>query len=349
MEGMNEINNSRISPAAMTIIVGGCLVLIIFGLRVLSFFINIAFLAVIITITLTPMVNWLKKKGWPRGLATAATVVLLLIGALIVLFFLMHSFGDLGSSLSTIHDQIVVKMNSIDTALAKFGIDARSVTSTVANLVLQGVKIASGLIEAAISFLSTIGLAVVAAIFMLFEEENFTRGFAGKFGSNMSFGKNLNQFMGSVRAFIVVTTLVGLVGGAVIGVALYLIGVPNPIAWGVMFWLLNYIPYVGLWLALIPPTILASLTLGSPYGLAVILIYVVVSNVIKVFLLPKVMGDKVDTTMTLGLLSIFFWGVVLGVFGMLLAYPYTLLVRDLLLTNTSETWLVDIMKKGDSG
>jgi AI-2 transport protein TqsA len=334
---MNDINNSRFSPAAMTIIVGGCLVLIIFGLRVLSFFVNIAFLAVIITITVTPLVNRLKKKGWPRGLATAATVGLLLIGALIVLFFL-----------STIHDQIVVKMNSIDTALAKFGIDAHAVTSTVANLVLQVVKIASGLIETAISFLSILALAVVAAIFMLFEEENFTRGLAGKFGSNITFEKNLNQFMESVRAFIVVTTLVGLVGGAVIGVALYLLGVPNPIAWGVMFWLLNYIPYVGLWLALIPPTILASITLGSPYGLVVILIYVVVSNVIKMFLLPKVMGDKVDTTMTLGLLSIFFWGVVLGVFGMLLAYPYTLLVRDVLLTNTSETWLVDIMKKGDS-
>ena len=118
-----------------------------------------------------------------------------------------------------------------------------------------------------------------------------------------------------------------LVGGAVIALGLYLLRVPSPIAWGVMFWLLNYIPYVGFWLALIPPAILAAVTLGSPYGLMVVILYFVVNNVIKVILLPKVMGDKVDTSMTLGLLGIFFWGVVLGVFGMLLAYPYTLLVR----------------------
>jgi AI-2 transport protein TqsA len=346
---VNGSNSSRFSSVAVTILVGGSLVLIIIGLRLLSFFVNTAFLAVIITITLTPLLNWLIRKGWPRGLATFATILLLMIGALVVLFFLVRSIGELSISLTTIREWISTKATVLDSLLPSLGVSEQGLISALRNLLLEAARSALNLIETLGSYLAVVALAVVAAMFMLFEAPNFTRRFTDKFGSNLNLQKNLNQFIVSTRNFIIVTTLIGLVGGVVISVALYILKVPHPITWGVLFWLLNYIPYLGVWLALIPPAFLAAITLGTPYGLVVIVIYLLVSNVIKVFIIPKFMGDKVNTSMTLGFLGIFFWGVVLGVFGMLLAYPYTLLVRDLLLTNTDETWLVDLMKKADSG
>jgi AI-2 transport protein TqsA len=261
--GVNDIHTSRFSPAAVTIIVGGSLVLIIFGLRLLAFFVNTAFLAVIITITLTPLVNWLMRKGWPRSLATASTILLLLVVTVIMFFLLVHSFGELSITATAINEQISAKMDSAGPVLARLGIDQQGISSAVVNVVHQGVKIVSSILETIISFLSIIALAVVAAMFMLFEAPSFTRGFAGKFGSNQNLQKNLGQFVSGTRNFIAVTTLVGLLGGAIIAGALYLLKVPNPIAWGVIFWLLNYIPYVGFWLAVIPPALLAGISLGS--------------------------------------------------------------------------------------
>jgi predicted PurR-regulated permease PerM len=59
------------------------------------------------------------------------------------------------------------------------------------------------------------------------------------------------------------------------------------------------------------------------------------------------MAEKVDTSMTVGFLGIFFLGAVLGIFGVLLAYPYTLLVRDVFLTSSNESWLAEFMRKGN--
>jgi predicted PurR-regulated permease PerM len=343
---MTESNRNHFSPVARTILVGGALVLLILGLKSMAFFWNTAFLAIVITITLAPVASWLKKKGLPGGLATGLTILMLLMGVVLIVLLLLYSADQLLESMPEYRDAIAQQLAASDSWFAQ-QLDTSGLTESAARLNESTSQAITEELNNLGELLSIIGLAVVASIFMLFEAANFSKRFAGKFGSNQQLLDNLTGFMESTRSFIAVTTLLGITQGTIIAIGLYFIGVPYPIIWGVLFWLLNYIPYLGIWLSVIPPTILAWATLGSTYALLVLVLYGVVSNVFKLFILPKVMGDKIDTSMTVGFLGIFFWGWVLGVIGMLLAYPYTLFVRDVLLTTTQETWLVDLMKKGE--
>jgi len=342
---MNQPVSNHFSPVARTILVGGAIVLIILGLKTMAFFWNTAFLAVIITVTLIPLVNWLKSKGLSSGLAALTTVLVLLVVAILVVLLLIYSVGNLIDVFPSYADATSQKFAAITTWFAQHNINVLSEVGLQQKIVGDVFTISTTALSRISSVLSIIALAVVASIFMLFEASHFGAGLSGKFATNSKFIDHVNDWMVSTREFILVSTVLGAVEGSIIAVGLYLLHVPFPIIWGFLFWLLCYIPYLGIWLAVIPPAFLAWINLGASSAGLVLVLYVLVNNVFKLFVLPKVMGDKINASMTVGFLGLFFWGWVLGVLGMLMAYPYTLLVRDVVLTSTNETWLVDLMKK----
>jgi predicted PurR-regulated permease PerM len=110
--------------------------------------------------------------------------------------------------------------------------------------------------------------------------------------------------------------------GAVVGFGLYLVGMPNPMLWGVMVAFLNYIPYFGplvgaailglvgviafdkVELALIPPAIL------------------IVANAIEgTFVTPAILGRRFEINAVVIFVAVAFWGWIWGIPGALLAVP----------------------------
>jgi AI-2 transport protein TqsA len=273
-------------------------------------------------------------------------ILLALVFSIGILLLLMYSAAQIVTTLPETETPILQQVKAMDAFFANYNIDSSATTVNVQKLALTGISKVSSSLTNISALLATFGLAILASAFMLLESDNFSSQLGRKFGSDSPIATSFTRFMQETQDFIRVTTVLGLLQGTLAAIALALIGVPLPIVWGVLFWLLNYIPYLGFWLALLPPFILAGLTLGWQYALLVLIIYMIISNVFKLLVLPKVMGDKVDTSMTVGFLGLFFWGWVFGILGMLLAYPYTLLVRDVALASTNEFWLVDLMRKG---
>ena len=345
---MNQIlENQHFSPTSRSLITGAALVILVLGMRAMALFCNAAFLAVVITITLTPIVNRLKQRGWSRSVAAGLVILMLMLIILILLLLMVYSAEQLISTLATLDTPVIQTTGAVNAFFSRYNIDVNNTTIGIEKLVLTGLRQANNSLSNITALVSTFGLAFLASAFMLLESDNFSNQLARKFGSDSSMMLSATRFMQGTRDFILITTILGLLQGVLVAIILYIVGVPLPIVWGILFWMLNYIPYIGFWLAMLPPVILAGTFLGWQYAMLVLIIYVVISNVFKLLVMPKVMGDKVDTSMTVGFLSLFFWGFTFGVVGMLLAYPYTLLVRDVILSSTNEFWLVDLMRKGD--
>ena len=133
--------------------------------------------------------------------------------------------------------------------------------------------------------------------------------------------------------------------GLVIFIWLWVLGVDYAILWGLLSFLLNFIPTVGSFIAAVPAVLLALVQLGILHaGLTLsgfVLVNLVMGNVIE----PRWMGRGLNLSPLVVFVSLVLWGWVLGPVGMLLSIPLTIMVK-IALENQPESRWISIMLGG---
>ncbi len=125
-----------------------------------------------------------------------------------------------------------------------------------------------------------------------------------------------------VRQYIFTKTLISLATGSVATLILAFFGVDFALLWGVLTFLLNYIPNFGSIVATLLPSLFSLIQFGD-LGLALLLggiltgMQMVIGNVIE----PKIMGESLDLSPLLVLVALIFWGWLWGLIGMVLSVP----------------------------
>ncbi len=136
-----------------------------------------------------------------------------------------------------------------------------------------------------------------------------------------------------IRTYLSLKTVISLFTGAAFGFALWLFGIPMAVAFGMLAFLLNFIPNIGPIIASLLPLPLIIL---APDGTLLWMVMVISvtfgiqflsGNVIE----PKIMGQQSDLHPIVILLALMFWGMLWGIVGMFLATPITAAIRLALL------------------
>jgi predicted PurR-regulated permease PerM len=127
------------------------------------------------------------------------------------------------------------------------------------------------------------------------------------------------------------------------------IGVDFPILWGLLAFLLNYVPTIGSIIAAVPAVLLALIQLGPASALAVTGCYVAINigmgNVIE----PRYMGRGLGLSTLVVFLSLVVWGWLLGPVGMFLSVPLTMTAKMALEANPSTTWIAYLLGPAENG
>lgn len=130
-----------------------------------------------------------------------------------------------------------------------------------------------------------------------------------------------------VSQYLVGMTMVNIAEGTMIGIGLWLLGMPNPHLWGVVAALANYIPYLGALAACAVVTLVAFASFeSSSQALAAPAIYLGV-NFLDNFLTPYILGRRLVLNPLVVFLAVMFWGWIWGIIGVLLAVPITMTVK----------------------
>ncbi len=129
-------------------------------------------------------------------------------------------------------------------------------------------------------------------------------------------------------------------------VALLIIGVDFPLLWGMLAFLLNYVPTLGSIIAAVPPVLLAIVQLGPGHALATALVFVGVNVVLGNFVEPHFMGRRLGLSTLVVFLSLVFWGWVWGPVGMLLSVPLTMIVKIMLENTEDLRWVAVLLGAG---
>ena len=159
----------------------------------------------------------------------------------------------------------------------------------------------------------------------------------------------LDRFGSALRDYVVINTVFGLVAGALNTVLLLALGVDFAILWGVASFALSYLPNIGFLLALVPPALLALIQFGPGRALAVVGAFIAINFVVDTVVKPRFVGESLDLSPAVVLLSLVFWGWMLGVTGALLAVPLTMSVKFLLEGNAGTRWAAVLMSDADPG
>ena len=125
-----------------------------------------------------------------------------------------------------------------------------------------------------------------------------------------------------VSRYLFTVTIINCCLGIAVGTTVGLLGLPNPVMWGVMVATLNFVPYLGALTGIICMTIGAILSFDSlGYALIFPAVYLGFGTLEGNFITPWVMGRSLTLNPVLILLSLVFWGWMWGIAGVILAVP----------------------------
>ncbi len=168
--------------------------------------------------------------------------------------------------------------------------------------------------------------------------------------SKPQLARSLAKFVNGTQRYLVMTALFGAIVGVLDAGALWLIGVPLPLAWGFFSFITNFIPNIGFVIGIIPPALIALLDSGWQTMVLVIVVYSVLNVTIQTFIQPRYVGNTVGLSAEMTFMSLVVWTFLLGPLGALLAVPMTLLMRAVFLdSDPRAAWaapLIDAQVEG---
>jgi predicted PurR-regulated permease PerM len=184
----------------------------------------------------------------------------------------------------------------------------------------------TGLLGVVSAPLTTIGIMLLFVVFVLMQREDLRDRFIRLFGSTDVHRTTLAMSEAAERIgrYLLMQLLVNLMFGALFGVALWFIGVPNALLWGLIGVILRFIPYVGAPLSALFPLILAvAVDPGWQMPLLVLASFIVIEVVLAYAAEPILYGSTTGLSPTAILVAASFWTMLWGPVGLLLSTPLT--------------------------
>ncbi|GEL22393.1 AI-2E family transporter [Pseudonocardia sulfidoxydans NBRC 16205] len=307
------------------------LVVVAAGAAAASWLVAPVFLALVLVIMVHPLHGALVRRGAPRWLATAVLVLAIYAVLVVLAAVIVYSVARL----ATILPGYAAELNGVVTStlelLGRFGVGPDQLRSIAAGLDYgRFVQIVTGLLAGLAGLAGNLVFLLSLLLFLGVEAAGAGPRIQAVATRRPHVATALREFATGTRRFLVVTTIVGLVTGVVDAVVLTFLGIPLALLWGVLVFITNYIPYIGFWIGLVPPLLLAILTGGWGSAIVVAVVFLAVNFVLTSVVQPKFVGDAVGLSVSLTLVGLVFWAWLLGPLGAVLAVPLTLLAKVLL-------------------
>ena len=340
---------SDIKARPFTILQVAAGIIVIAGIMAAQSIVIPIILSLFLSIIFTQPILWLERKKVPYGLAM---LLVLVIGGMVLLSLggiIGKSISDFlrdapkyEQTLSQLIKDLIASLNqygaNIDSNQLLEMIDPGKILSFTAGAVSEVGKVMSD------SF-----IIMLIVIFMLLEVKSFMfkMDIVEKMHGNSL--KYFDKIGTSIRHYLSIKTLISLLTGLFIWIWLLVLGVDYAILWGVIAFLLNYIPSIGSIIAAVPTVLLALLQLGVGgmvwTGVGYLLVNTVMGNIIE----PKVMGKGLGLSTLVVFLSLIIWGFILGTVGMFLSIPLTISIKIMLEQKESTRWIAVLLgTKGDT-
>ena len=301
-------------------------------------------LAVIIGTVLSPLVGWLQLYRIPR--TVSAIVIVTMLFGLLAFFAIMLTAPltdwigrswELGNLLRTkLQDfsEPLTAVKDLYGSLQSIGQDAMQAGEKVIVEASSDKSVAETAISVLTPALGQLLIFFVSLIFYLIFKNDFkfsaVLAFSGR-ETRLTMLRVYNQVETRLTQFFTTFSLISIGVGAVVTLAMWIVGMPNPLLWGVLAALLNFFPYLGpaiVTIALVVASLLSYPTLAE----AVVppLVYTIIHVVEGEFITPTILGYRMSVNPFFLFLAVIFWTWMWGPIGAFLAVPIVMIIITIL-------------------
>jgi predicted PurR-regulated permease PerM len=291
-------------------------------------------ISLLLALVISPFVSFLVKHKIPRILSISLVLVVL-IGGLGFLGIVLFSSGR---TLLTLYPKYEARLTEIYVWVARFfELSYDDQLSFFENLWSQiGIRSRVRLITLSLSnnfffFLRDALMVVLFMVFLLLEavffKKKLDKAFEGERAVQIK--KIGSDVMTQITRYLSIKFIISLVTGLAVGIGLRIVGVEFAVVWGIIQFILNFIPTIGS-IAIGVVITLFSLVQFWPDPAPVVataLIMLGTNLILGSILEPKIMGDNLGLSPLVVLLSLMIWGWLWGFVGFILAVPMMVIVK----------------------
>lgn len=324
---------SSSSPPVQGLLITAAFVIVVLGIQVAAPVLTTVLLAVFIAVVATPPLGWLRRQGAPKWAALFLVVFVLLdIGSLIALVATgaVEGFRD---SLPTYQERLVLLMQELGDWLERVGVPN-------SNEAIPDILDPNLAMALARKFLSNVGgvvadglLVLLIVVFILLDAPGLPAKLKVAFKTTPETDARLDKVLAAINRYMFIKCLASLATGVLIWLWLWYLGIDFAVLWGLLAFLFNFIPFVGAVLMAIPAVLMALVQTDLQTTLLVALGYLVANVAIGNVLEPKFMGKGLGISTLAIMLSLLFWGWLLGGVGVFLSVPLTMALMIAMDTN----------------
>lgn len=319
-------------------------VLVIAGLRAAGSIIIPFLLACFIALITSPAMIWMKKKGIRPSFA----VFIIISTVLCALWVLVQIAGSSITQIAEEKDIYQIRLKQISEGwilwLTNKGIDVNS--DTFNSLINPGkamTLVVNTLTQFLRGMLTNTFMILLTVVFLLMELAGFPNKLQIALGADHGSVPVLNRFSDSLNRYLAIKSWISLITGLCAYLLCRIIGLDYALLWGILAFLLNYVPNIGSILAAVPPVMLALVQVGTPKAIATGIGYLCINIVIGNLIEPRVMGKGLGLSTLVVWMSLIFWGWVFGPVGMLLSVPLTMIVKIAMESKKETQWMAVLL------
>jgi len=335
------MNVNSISVPAKILIYSTFAVILTVGMREIAPILTTILFSVFAALILTPLVRWLKHRGLSSGLSVLLVILLFALIVAILGTMVVAAAIEFGSQIPIYHDQLTEFINIMTHYLPSSG--GLSANSILRSIVSITISLMAGIINGLVNAGTTAGIIILTTGFLLIDTASTPEKINQEIEKQSELQLRLSRFGKKLVKFIFIRAEVNVITAVLITIIFLIGGIDYAILWGVLIFLLSYIPYIGLVIASIPPTMLALFKYGPLGALAVIVVIFVVDGLAENVLFPSLMGKGLRLSPAFLFLALIYWNFVLGTSGVLLSIPLTMVLKVILESFEETKWLARLM------
>lgn len=328
--------------ALQGMLIAASFVIVTAGLKAAASWMVPLALALFVAAVSLPALKAFRRLGLPTGVGVL--LVLLLDSAILILLGMI-----VARAAAEIRDALpgyVVRFQEIEAdvlaRLARRGVEVDAIAFAEIVQPERMLGVATTLLRSFTEAFSAFVLLLLFLIFILIEAARLPAKLQAAFGGP-SFDTHFGRILAEVQGYLAVKTVVSITTGVLVGLSAALLGVDFALLWGLIAFVLNYVPSVGSILAGIPAVLVALIQLGPGTAVALAAAYLTINMILGNLIEPAILGRRLGLSTFFVILSVVYWGFVWGPVGMLLSLPLTLAVKLALEQSSELRWLAVLM------
>lgn len=344
MDTKNKL--SDVSVYRPIIILAG-LIIVLTAMRAASTVVAALFLCFFIALFFLPFRRWMVSRRVPSWLAMLIIIVILFLLIAGIMGLLIISSRQLFQNLAANQVNLDTILQPLLDSLSQFGIPADSLG--LGGDELQGSILGAaggllpGILASGVTWI-TIGIVIIVAVIMLLAEaEGYIQRLRDSVGAGNPAFAALRGFAQDLMRWIIARAQVNVIVTVAVAIMLFALDVEGALIWSVLTFFLGFIPFLGLALAALLPSLLTFVQHGLTSALLLGLGYFIISTISENILWPKILGHGLSLSPAYILLSAFVLGWLMGIPGILLSGPLSVFFLLVFSLFKETSWITDMV------